>query len=336
MQHGGAQMLQVQMNMVFVLADTPAFTNFDGLGATDHVARSQILGIGRVALHETLAGAVGEIAALAARTFGDQATRAVDTRRVELHEFHILEWQLRAQHHAAAITGTGVGRSARGIGSAVAAGGENRHLRAKAMQLAVGQIDRNHAATLAVFHHQIDGEIFDEELRLVANGLLIEGMQHCVTGAIGGRAGALGNSFSVLCRHATERTLIDASVIGAGERHTVVLELDNGGRRFLAHELNCVLIAEPVRAFNGVVHMPAPIVLAHISQRSADAALRCDRVAAGRKHFRDIGGRQTCLGQAQRRAQTRAASADHYDVIGMIDELIGAHAMLRNAMRNTA
>src|SRR6202035_569168 len=64
-----------------------------------------------------------------------------------------------------------------------------------------------------------------------------------------------------------------------------------------------VLVAEPVRTLDGVVHVPAPVVLAHVAERGRDAALRSNGVRAGRKHFGDAGG-----------AQTRSAGADHHHV----------------------
>ncbi len=75
--------------------DAATLADLDGHRAADHVARGQILGVGRVALHEALALGVGEVAALAARAFGDQAARAVDAGRMELHELHVLQRQAR-------------------------------------------------------------------------------------------------------------------------------------------------------------------------------------------------------------------------------------------------
>jgi len=43
--------------------------------------------------------------------------------------------------------------------------------------------------------------------------------------------------------------------------------------RFAAHILNRVLIAKPVRAFDGVVKVETPIVLAHITERGGNPAL---------------------------------------------------------------
>ena len=68
----GAEMLEMQMHVVLILADAAALANLDGHRAADDVARCQILGIRCVALHEALAFGVGQIAALAARAFGDQ------------------------------------------------------------------------------------------------------------------------------------------------------------------------------------------------------------------------------------------------------------------------
>ena len=155
--------------------------------------------------------------------------------------------------------------------------------------------------------------------------LLIQGMQHGVTGAVGGRAGALGDALAEVRGHAAERPLIDLALLGARERHTVMLELDHRGRRLLAHELDCILVAEPVRALDRVIHMPAPVILAHVAERSGDPALRRDRVAARREHLGQACGGQSRLGQPEGGAQSGPTGADHDHVIGVVDELIFAH-----------
>ena len=241
-----------------------------------------------------------------------------------------------AQHHGVAVAGAGVRRGAGEIGAAVAAGGEDRRVRAEAVQRAFGQIEGHDAAAHAVLHDQIDREVLDEERRRVPDRLLIERVQHRVAGAVGRRAGALRDALAVMRGHAAEGALIDAAALGARERHAVVLELDDRGRRLLAHELDGVLVAEPVRALDGVVHVPAPVVLAHVAERGADAALRGDRVAARREELGDAGGGQARFGQPERGAQAGAAGADDDDVVGVIDELVSAHAGPRSAMRSTA
>ena len=169
----------------------------------------------------------------------------------------------------------------------------------KRCSVPVGHVQRHHAAAGAVLHDEIEREVFDEEFGVVLDRLLVQRVQHRVAGAVGRGAGALRRALAVVRGHAAERALVDAAVVGARERHAVVLELDDRGRRFLAHELDRVLVAEPVRALDGVVEMEAPVVLAHVAERGADAALRRDGVAARREHLGDAGGRQARLGEAR-------------------------------------
>src|SRR5207302_403547 len=128
----------------------------------------------------------------------------------------------------------------------------------------------------------------------------------------------------------------DAAAFGARERHAVVLQLDHRRRRLLAHQLDRVLVAEPIRALDGVVHVPAPVVLTHVAQRRADSALGSHGVAARRKELADAGGRQTARGQSQRGAQARASCSDDDDVVAVIDELVGAHGAAPKATLRTA
>src|SRR6202035_1987031 len=97
-----------------------------------------------------------------------------------------------------------------------------------------------------------------------------------------------------------------------------------------------VRVAEPVRALDGVVHVPAPVVLAHIAERGADSALCSHRVAACRKELGEAGGRQTAFGKAERGAQARASGPDDDDVVAVIDELVGAHGAAPKATLRTA
>src|SRR5215472_2369230 len=94
--------------------------------------------------------------------------------------------------------------------------------------------------------------------------------------------------------------------------------------RVAAHIFDGVLIAKPVRTLDGVVHVPAPVVLAHIAERGGNAALRRDGVGAGRKYLGDAGGPQARLAATDDRAQARAAGADHHDIVSVVLDRIGA------------
>ena len=140
------QMFQVQHDIFLVGTAATPFGDLDRHRARNDVAGGEVLRGGRIALHEPLALGVGEIAALAARAFGDQAAGGEDPRRVELHELHVLARQAGAQHHAVAVAGAGVRGGAGQEGPPVAAGGQHHGLRAETVDRAVVQAPGDDAA----------------------------------------------------------------------------------------------------------------------------------------------------------------------------------------------
>src|SRR3546814_14611333 len=75
-------------------------------------------------------------------------------------------------------------------------------------------------------------------------------------------------------RAATGAALVDLAFLGARERHALVLEFDDRRDRLAAHVFDRVLVAQPVRALDGVVVVVAPVVRTHVAQRGRDAADR--------------------------------------------------------------
>src|SRR5262249_1719830 len=120
-----------------------------------------------------------------------------------------------------------------------------------------------------------------------------------------------------------ERPLINLTVFGAREWYAPVFKLVNRRRGIATEILDRILIAEPVRPLDGVVHVPPPVILAHIAERRGNAALGRNRVRTGREHLADGGGPQTGRAASDDGAQARAAGADHDDVVGMILDRIG-------------
>src|ERR1700683_2086989 len=114
-------------------------------------------------------------------------------------------------------------------------------MRPKPVQSAIGHVERHHAPALTIVHDDVDREVFDEKTGLMFQGLLIQRMQHGMTGTIGRGAGALRNSLAVMSRHAAKWPLINASILGARKRHAIMFELNDRGRRLLAHEFDGVL-----------------------------------------------------------------------------------------------
>src|SRR6202035_2987559 len=145
-----------------------------------------------------------------------------------------------------------------------------------------------------------------------------------VAGAVGGGAGAGGRGAVAIFHHvAAERTLVDLARLGARERPPEMLELDDRRDRLPAHVFDRVLVAEPIGALDRVVHMPAPIVVAHIAERGGNAALSRDGVASGREYLADAGGLQSFEGRSQGRPQPGAAGANDNDIVGMFGDRIG-------------
>ncbi len=106
-----------------------------------------------------------------------------------------------------------------------------------------------------------------------------------------------------------------------------MLELYDRFHRIAAHVFDRVLVAEPVGALDRVVHVPAPVVLAHIAERGANAALRRDGVAAGRKDLADAGGFDPRGSHAESCAQTRSAASDDHDIVAVVlDRISPGHA----------
>ncbi len=143
----------------------------------------------------------------------------------------------------------------------------------EAVDRAVGHVQGHDAPATAVFHDQVERKILDEELCVVLQGLLIEGVQDRVTGPVGSRTGPLGRAFAVVGRHAAEGALVDLAFFGTREGHALMFQLDDRGDGLAHHVFDGILVAQPVRPLDGVVHVPAPVVLAHIAERGRNAAL---------------------------------------------------------------
>jgi len=109
-------------------------------------------------------------------------------------------------------------------------------------------------------------------------------------------------------------------------RQALMLELDYRRRSFAGQILDGVLVAEPVRPFDRVVHVPGPVVRAHVAEACGNAPLGRDSMAAGWEDLGYARGLQPLFGRAHRRPQSGTAGADDNDVIGVIDDLVCAHA----------
>ena len=282
-----------------------------------HVAPGEVLRGGRVAFHEALAVLVDEVAALAPATLRHQHPGAVDAGGMELPHLDVLHRHPGAQRHGNAIAGVDVGVGGAGVDAPGAAGGEHRG--AGFDERCLAGLDANgddaHHRPVAVLH-QIHREPLGEEHRAGAHIVLVERVQHGMAGAIRRGAGARRlPALAVVLGLAAERALIDAPVFVARERQAHVLQLVHGLRAGFAHVFDGVLVADVVRPFHGVVHVPAPIVFGIFAADGAsDAALRRNGVRARWEHLGKHRHAQAGAGEFQPGAQTGAAAADDHAV----------------------
>ena len=84
--------------------------------------------------------------------------------------------------------------------------------------------------------------------------------------------------------------------------------------------MDSILVTEPVGALDGVVHVPSPVILVHVAERSVDAALSSDRVTSRGEELRNTRSVEPGLGKAESSAKTGTTGADNESIEFMVLE----------------
>ena len=320
-------MVEVEVDVVLFRPDAASLANLEGHRARHDIARGEVLGGGRVTLHEALTLAVPEDTTLAARALGDEAPGAVDAGGVELDKLLILHGETRARHHRVTVSRARV-RGRRGeVRASVASRRQHRLVRPEPVEGSVLHAHRDDADALTLVHDEIKREVLHEELGVVLERLSVEGVKHRVSSPVrGARAPVRLATLAVVQRLAPEGALVDLAVVGATEGQAVVLELDHSLGRLAAHVLDGILVTEPVRALDGVVRVPPPVVLGHVSESGVDATLRGYRVRTRGEELGDARRLETVLGQADGGAKTRTTRTDDDGIVLVVDDGVSALA----------
>src|SRR5690606_38299999 len=147
---------------------------------------------------------------------------------------------------------------------------------------------------------------------VVLDVVLVQGVQQRVTGTVGGGTGTGSlTALTVVLGLTTEGALIDAALLGAGERQTHVLQLEHGLRTYGAPVFDCILATDVGGTHERVVHVPSPRgVRSSPREGTCDAALGLNGVRTAREHLVYNGSLATTLSQLQRRAQTVTTTTD--------------------------
>ena len=289
-----------------------AFADLDHDGASHHVATGQVLGVGRITLHEALAIFVEQIAAFTTATLGHQYPCPGDAGGVELPELHVLHADPGTQCHADAVTRVDVGVGGGLVDATGAAGGEHRGLGLEVDDFAALHVDGGTADDVAVLVlHQIQGIPLGEDGGLVLDVLLIQGMQQGVTCPVGSRRGTGRLLAAKILGLTAEGALIDRAVVEAGEGQAHVLQLIDGLGARLAHVFNRFLVTDVIGALDGVIHVPLPVVVMGIAQGDRDPALGGNRVGTSRENLGKQCAALAGLGNLQRGAHAGTTGTDH-------------------------
>ncbi|EJK57810.1 hypothetical protein THAOC_22107, partial [Thalassiosira oceanica] len=283
------QVVEVEVAVVLLGSHATSLAYLHGHGAAHDVPAGEVLGARGITLHEPLALRVSQDAALAAAALGDEAARPVDARGVELDELRVLVGESGAHGHGVPVPGAGVRGRAAEVGPAVPPGGEDRVVRVDAVYGPVLHVDRHGPHAPAVGRHeQVHGEVLDEVGGVERQAAAVQGVEHGVPGPVGrARAPVRLATLPVLEALPPERALVDLPLLGPGEGQAELLELEYRLGRLAAHVVDGVLVAQPVGALDRVVHVPPPVVLAHVPEGRVDAPLRRDGVGPRGEELRD-------------------------------------------------
>mmetsp|Transcript_69425 Transcript_69425/g.145005 ORF Transcript_69425/g.145005 Transcript_69425/m.145005 type:complete len:556 (-) Transcript_69425:101-1768(-) len=286
------QVVQVQVDVVLVGADTTTLADLQGHGSAHDIARGQVLGSGGISGHEGLTLTVSQDAALTTASLSEEAAGREDASRVELHELQVLHGQACSSGHGAAVASAGVGGGAGLVGSAEAASGDDGAVGAEAVDGAIlhAHGDASQAPAI-VAHDQVHGEVLHEEQAVELQGHAVQGVQNGVASSVGsGRASVGLATLAELQALTTEGALVDLAFRSSGEGQTEGLQLQDDLRGQSAHVLNGILIAQPIGTLHGVVGMPAPVVLGHVGQGTVDSTLGSHSVGSSGEDLGDAGG----------------------------------------------
>ena len=195
------------------------------------------------------------------------------------------------------------------VALARAAGGEDHGLRVEDLHVARADVARDGARALALV---VEDERRHEPLLeavdglVVAHELLVEDVQDRLAGDVGDVRGAL-------LRGAAERAQVELAGLVAVERHADVLEVHDLVRGLRAHDLDRVLVAEEVRALDGVVGVLGPVVVD--GDRGVHPARGGDRMRAHRVDLAHDRDGRAGLGGGEGGALAGEAGADDEHVV---------------------
>jgi hypothetical protein len=113
---------------------------------------------------------------------------------MKLDEFQVLQRQPCPNNHGVSIPGARVGTRTAEVRTSIPSGCQYSLVCPESVKGTVLHVKSNDANAFPVLHDEIEGEVFNEKIGIVAERLAIEGVQKGVTGTVGGGGATIGLS----------------------------------------------------------------------------------------------------------------------------------------------
>lgn len=196
-------------------------------------------------------------------------------------------------------------------------------MRSESVESTVFHVESNDTDTFSIFHDQVNGKVFDEEVGVVSQRLSVEGVQHGVSSSVSGGSTSVGlSTLSVVERLTTEGSLVDLSLLCSGKGKTEMLELNDGSRSLSTHVVDSILVSQPVGTLDSVVHVPPPVIFGHVTQCGIDTTLSCYSVRSRGEQLGDTGGVKTGLCETESGSKTRSTSSYDDGIVLVVNDWV--------------
>ena len=269
--------------------------------------------VGDVVEHEATPRAVLQHAPFAADGFRHEeaadARRPHHARRMELDELHVHQFGAGVVRERMAVAGAFPAVARDLERAADPARREDDRLRAKHLEAAALALVRERARDARSVLEERDDRALHVHGHALVDAVVLERADHLQPRAI---ADVRQTRIAV----AAEVALEDPAVIGAIEQRAPGFQLADAVRRLLRVQLRHPPVVHVLAAAHrvGEVHLPV-VAIVDVRERRGDAALRHDRVRLAEERLADQPDGDAGRRGFDRGAQTRAAGADHEDLV---------------------
>jgi len=263
--------------------------------------------------HESAALAIHQDPALSAHTFGHEdsphAWRPDHSRRMELNEFHVLERSSSVIGERVSVAGVLPAVARHAEGAADTAGGKHDGFGGEELEPSPLTVIAQRSGDTILILQQRDNRALHVDIDRLIDSVVLESADHLETGAIPD----VGEARIFV---SAEVALKDSPVGSPIEDSAPGLELPHAIRRFFRVELGHSPVIEVLPSSHRVGEMDLPVVaIVDIRQRRGDPSLRHHRVRLAKQRFADQADRSSRMSRFDRRAQSRAAGADHEHIV---------------------